>query len=115
MMNSDQTQNENPHLAVSRSTDRGVYAGIGKFSKNYELSAQDLSTKASRLRVWRDQAPQEATFISRISDSVISDMFSDQRGISSKSEAEIARALTRVEALGSDLLLLQTPSHIRTL
>lgn len=113
MMNSDQTQNENPHLAVSCSTDRGVYAGYWKVLKSYELSAQDLSTKASRLRIWREQAPQEATFISRIADSVISEMFSDQRGISSKSEAEIARALTRVEALGSDLLLLQTPSQIR--
>ncbi|MAD60070.1 MAG: hypothetical protein CMH49_00970 [Myxococcales bacterium] len=112
-MNSDQTQSEAPHLAVSCATDRGVYAGYWKVLKNYELSAQDLSTKANRLRAWREQAPQEGSFVSRISDQVISEMFSDQRGISSKSEAEIARALTRVEALNSDLLLLQTPSSIR--
>lgn len=113
MTNSDQSQSENQHLAVTCATDRGVYAGYWKVLNHYELSAQDLATKANRLRIWREQAPQNASFVSRISDKAISEMFSDQRGISSIAEAEIARALTRVEALGSELLLLQTPSHIR--
>ena len=112
-MNSDHNQDNGTHLSVSCATDRGVYSGYWKVLQDYEQSHQDLSTKANRLRTWKEQAPTEARFISRISPVVISEMFSDQRGISSVSEAEIAKTMTRVKALDSQILLLHTPSSIR--
>jgi hypothetical protein len=113
MMNSDHNQEVNLHLSVSCATDRGVYSGYWKVLRDYELSNQDLATKVNRLRTWKEQAPEDARFMARISPKVISEMFSDQRGISSVSEAEIARAMARVEALDSKLLILHTPSNIR--
>ena len=107
-------QNDSPmSLSVSCATDRGIYEGYWTALKTYELSHQDLATKVKRLRAWREQANQSAQFVARIDPSVIAQMFSDDRGISSHSEAEIAKALARVEAIGASLLLLQTPASIR--
>ena len=100
-------------LSVSCATDRGVYRGYWRALSCYELSHQDLAAKAKRLRSWREEAPAESSFIARIDPKVISEMTSPDRGISSVAEAEIAKALTRVEALGSSLLMLHTPSSVR--
>lgn len=100
-------------IGVSCATGRGVYPDYWKHLSVYELSAQDLDTRASKLRQWRETAPESAIFVPRIDPAVISEMFSDQRGISSQSEAAIARALTRVEALRAPVLLLHTPSSVR--
>ena len=106
--------NDRPRsLSVSCATDRGVYEGYWRALSCYELSHQDLAAKAKRLRIWREQAPEDATFIARIDPRVISEMHSDDRGISSIAEAEIAKALTRVEALSSSILMLHTPSSLR--
>lgn len=109
-----ESSSESPSsLSVSCATDRGVYEGYWKALSCYELAHQDLAAKAKRLRAWREQAPEDASFVARIDPSVISEMFSDERGISSIAEAEIAKALTRVEALNSSLLMLHTPSQLR--
>lgn len=108
----DHQENSTP-LSVSCATDRGIYDGYWKALEHYELSHQDLATKVKRLRTWREQAPSHAQFTARINPAVLSQMFSDDRGISSFSEAEIAKTLARVEALNASLILLHTPSSIR--
>lgn len=98
---------------VSCATGRGVYPDYWRHLSCYELSSQELSTRVSRLRQWSVDAPQGSQWIARIEPEVISEMFSDDRGISSVSEAAIARSLSRVEALRAPLLLLHTPSSVR--
>ena len=100
-------------VKVSCATGRGIYGDYWKHLNCYEQSSQDLSARPNKLRKWRDTAPDDTQFVARIDSEVISEMFSDERGISSISEAAIARALSRVEALKAPLLLLHTPSKIR--
>lgn len=106
-------QPEVPEVVVSCSTGRGVTPSYWKHFSCYELSAQDVETRVARLRQWRETAPSQGIFVARIAPEVITEMSSPDRGISSSAEAEIARALSRVEALHSPLLLLHTPSKVR--
>ena len=100
-------------VRISCVTGRGVYSDYWKHLNCYELSHQELSSRVSRLRQWKAESPSNADWVARIDPVVISEMFSDERGISSISEAAIARALSRVDALDAPLLLLHTPSSIR--
>ena len=106
-------QNSSVSINVSCATGRGIYGDYWKHLGCYELSIQDLSARPSKLRQWRDSAPDTAQIVARIGAEVISEMFSDERGISSVSEAEIARSVSRVKALNAPLLILHTPSSIR--
>ena len=100
-------------LKVSCVTGRGIYRDYWRHLDCYEQSHQELSTRPSKLRQWRSSAATGSQFVARINPDVIPAMFSDQRGISSASEAEIARSLSRVEALDASILMLHTPSSIR--
>ena len=118
MKTDQQTAQTEPYTAlgalkVSCVTGRGIYGDYWRHLDCYEQSHQELSTRPSKLRQWRSSAPTGSHFVARINPDVIPAMFSDQRGISSVSEAEIARALSRVEALDASILMLHTPSSIR--
>ena len=102
-----------PEILVSCATGRGITNTYWQQFMTYELSAQDLSTRPQRLRQWRSEAPAEGRFTARISPDVISHMHDGDRGISSVAEAEIAKAVSRVEALNASLLLLHTPASLR--
>ena len=101
------------HPWIGCTTDRGIPKGYWKDFTVYEQSHHDLSAKGSTLKKWKANVPDGRHLVARLDPQLIEhpDLLKNEK--SEDFNTLLHRCVVRCLALGSQALLIHTPSHFR--